>query len=151
MWDFGSAARHHAIYCPWLGEDRSRAGHLDAARRDVAGVRPRRERRAARSGSSSRSAGCSNEPIGVDAIEPAVLFALQAEGIQIVDGQQLMQQARVIKTQDEITLLNTACAMVDAAYEELYRAMRPGIRENECVALVNNRCSTSRARSSSRA
>src|SRR5262249_50851362 len=27
--------------------------------------------------------------------------------------------------------------MVDAAYEELYRTMRPGIRENECVALVN--------------
>src|SRR5712664_2206361 len=25
MWDFGSAARHHQIYCPWLG-DRSRAG-----------------------------------------------------------------------------------------------------------------------------
>jgi Xaa-Pro aminopeptidase len=27
--------------------------------------------------------------------------------------------------------------MVDAAYEELFRAMRPGMRENECVALVN--------------
>jgi len=24
LWDFGSAARHHQIYCPWLGE-RSRA------------------------------------------------------------------------------------------------------------------------------
>ena len=26
MWDFGSAARHHQIFCPWLGEERSRAG-----------------------------------------------------------------------------------------------------------------------------
>src|SRR5574341_2332101 len=25
LWDFGSAARHHQLYCPWLGE-RSRAG-----------------------------------------------------------------------------------------------------------------------------
>jgi len=25
MWDFGSAARHHQLYNPWLGEDRSRA------------------------------------------------------------------------------------------------------------------------------
>ena len=66
-----------------------------------------------------------------------MLFALQAEGIKVVDGQQLMQQARLIKTQDEITLLNTACMMVDAAYDELYRAMKPGIRENECVALVS--------------
>ena len=43
----------------------------------------------------------------------------------------------MIKTRDEILLLNQACAMVDAAYEELYRAMRPGMRENECVGLVN--------------
>jgi Xaa-Pro aminopeptidase len=66
-----------------------------------------------------------------------VLFALQKEGITVVDGQQLMQQARVIKTQDEISLLKTACMMVDAAYDDLYRAMKPGIRENECVALVS--------------
>jgi Xaa-Pro aminopeptidase len=81
--------------------------------------------------------GLLGEPVGIDAIEPPVLFALQREGIQVVDGQQLMQEARMIKTQDEITLLNMACGMVDAAYEELYRAMRPGFRENDCVALVN--------------
>ena len=81
--------------------------------------------------------GLLGEPVGVDAVEPAVLFALQKAGVQVVDGQQLMQEARMIKTQDEITLLNTACMMVDAAYEELYRAMKPGMRENECVGLVN--------------
>jgi hypothetical protein len=26
LWDFGSAARHHKLFCPWLGEERSRAG-----------------------------------------------------------------------------------------------------------------------------
>ena len=31
-------------------------------------------------------------------IELPVLFALQREGIKVVDGQQLMQQARLIKT-----------------------------------------------------
>jgi Xaa-Pro aminopeptidase len=81
--------------------------------------------------------GLLSQPVGVDAVEIPVLFALQAEGIKVVDGQQLMQQARLIKTQDEITLLNTACMMVDAAYDELYRAMKPGIRENECVGLVS--------------
>jgi len=70
-------------------------------------------------------------------VEPPVLFALQKEGITVVDGQQLMQDARVIKTEDEIMLLAHACAMVDAAYDELYRTMHPGIRENECVGLVN--------------
>ena len=137
MWDFGSAARHHELYCPWLGDGRSRAGistmrgamSPESGRaEDVAAQDPRRAR-AARPARTSRSASTRSSP--------PVLFALQAEGIEVVDGQQLMQQARVIKTRDEITLLNHACMMVDAAYEELYRAMRPGMRENECVALVN--------------
>jgi Xaa-Pro aminopeptidase len=81
--------------------------------------------------------GLLGEPLGVDAIELPVLFALQAEGITVVDGQQVMQQARLIKTVDEITLLNTACMMVDAAYDDLYRFMKPGVRENECVGLVS--------------
>jgi Xaa-Pro aminopeptidase len=61
----------------------------------------------------------------------------------VIDGQQIMQIARVIKTTDEITLLNTVCMMVDAAYQELYEAMKPGMRENECVGLVSRFCTTS--------
>ena len=38
---------------------------------------------------------------------------------------------------DEIGLLTQACSMVDAAYEELYGFLRPGVRENECVGLVS--------------
>ena len=136
MWDFGSAARHHELYNPWLGEGRSRAG-ISTLRGAMSPESGRAESVARKIRVELEERGLLDEPVGVDAIEPAVLFALQAEGITIVDGQQLMQQARVIKTRDEITLLNTACMMVDAAYEELYRAMRPGIRENECVALVN--------------
>src|SRR5215471_16479265 len=26
LWDFGSAARHHQLNCPWLSDGRSRAG-----------------------------------------------------------------------------------------------------------------------------
>jgi len=135
LWDFGSAARHHQIYCPWLGE-RSRAGistlrgatNPDSAlASDVAKkIKLELEKR-----------HLQNDPIGVDVIEMPVLFALQAEGIKVVDGQQLMHEVRKIKTQDEITLLNTACMMVDSAYDELYRFMRPGVKENECVGVVS--------------
>ena len=52
--------------------------------------------------------------------------------------QALMSEARVIKTQDEISLLNTSAMMVNAASDELYRAMKPGLRENEAVGLVSN-------------
>jgi Xaa-Pro aminopeptidase len=135
IWDFGSAARHHQIYCPWLGE-RSRAGisTLRGATHPASGLA---EDVAKKIKLELEKRKLQNEPVGVDVIELPVLFALQAQGIKVVDGQQLMHNVRKIKTRDEITLLNTACMMVDAAYEELYRYMRPGIRENECVGLVS--------------
>ncbi|HWV88338.1 MAG TPA: Xaa-Pro peptidase family protein [Capillimicrobium sp.] len=136
MWDFGSAARHHQLYNPWLGDGRSRAG-ISTMRGAMSPAAGRAEDVARKIRVELEQRGLLDDPVGVDAVEPAVMFALQREGIDVVDGQQLMQEARVIKTQDEILLLNHACMMVDAAYEELYRAMRPGFRENDCVALVN--------------
>jgi Xaa-Pro aminopeptidase len=133
MWDFGSAARHHKLFCPWLGEDRSRAG-ISTLRGSVEG---RAESVAKKIRIELEEGGLLDEPLGVDVIELPVLRALEAEGIRVVDCQALMQDARMLKTQDEITLLTTACAMVDAAYEELFRALKPGMRENDCVALVN--------------
>jgi Xaa-Pro aminopeptidase len=133
VWDFGSAARHHKLYSPWLGEERSRAG-ISTLRGSVKG---RAEDVAAKIRVELEERGLHGEPLGVDVIELPVLEALRNEGIEVVDGQALMQDVRMVKTEDEITLLTTACAMVDSAYEELFRAMKPGVRENECVALVN--------------
>ena len=136
LWDFGSAARHHAIYCPWLdGDERSRAG-ISTLRGAVEG---RAESVAEKIRVELEKHGLLNEPVGVDFVELPVLFALQQAGVQVVDGQALMQDVRKLKTQDEKTLLTTACAMVDAAYDELYTAMKPGFRENDCVALVNKK------------
>jgi Xaa-Pro aminopeptidase len=132
LWDFGSAARHHQLYCPWLGE-RSRAG-ISTLR----GAYPQRAEDVARKiRIELEERGLLGEPVGVDVIELPVLYALQQQGITVVDGQRLMQDVRKIKTQDEITCLTTACMMVDAAYEALYEAMRPGMRENEAVGLVS--------------
>ena len=133
MWDFGSAARHHKLYNPWLGEERSRAG-ISTLRGAVQG---RAESVAEKIRVELEERGLADQPIGVDVVELPVLFALQQAGLEVVDGQALMQDVRKLKTEDEIVLLNTACAMVDSAYDELYRALRPGFRENDCVALVN--------------
>jgi Xaa-Pro aminopeptidase len=135
LWDFGSAARHHQIYCPWLGE-RSRAGisTLRGATHPGSGMA---EDVAKKIKLELEKRKLQNEPVGVDVIELPVLFALQAQGIKVVDGQQLMHDVRKIKTQDEITLLNAATMMVDAAYDELYRFMKPGVKENECVGVVS--------------
>lgn len=134
-WDFGSAAKHHDLHCSWLSDGRSRAG-ISTLRGAMPPEAGRAEDVARKIKVELEKRGLQNEPLGVDNIELPVLFALQNEGINVVDGQRLMQLARVIKTQDEITLLNMAAMMVDAAYEELYRMLRPGVRENETVALA---------------
>jgi Xaa-Pro aminopeptidase len=137
VWDFGSAARHHDRYCPWL-EGRSPAG-ISTMRGAMSPESGRAEDVAEKVRRELEARGLLGEPLGVDVIEPPVWFALQRAGIEIADGQQLMQRARVIKTRDEITLLDTACMMVDAAYEELYKSLAPGLRENECVGIVSKK------------
>jgi Xaa-Pro aminopeptidase len=133
MWDFGSAARHHKLFNPWLGEERSRAG-ISTLRGSVEG---RAEAVAEKIKLELEQRGLLGEPLGVDVVELPVLRALEDAGIAVTDGQALMQDVRKLKTEDEIVLLNTACAMVDAAYEELFRALKPGLRENEAVGLVS--------------
>jgi Xaa-Pro dipeptidase len=142
VWDFGSAARHHQLYNPWLDgrtddpeQGRARAGistlrgafNPDAGIADGVAAKVRRE---------LEKHGLAGEPVGVDLVEVPVLKALEAAGLTVVDGQQVYLDARRIKTPDEITLLTTAASLVDAAYDELYRFLRPGVRENECVGLV---------------
>jgi Xaa-Pro aminopeptidase len=142
VWDFGSAARHHQLYNPWLDgrpeapeQGRARAGisTLRGAFNPAAGIA---EEVAAKVKRELEAHGLATEPVGVDLAELPVLEALEAAGLRVVDGQQVFLDARRIKTLDEITLLTTAATLVDAAYDELYRFLRPGVRENECVGLV---------------
>jgi Xaa-Pro aminopeptidase len=136
LWDFGSAARHHALNCDWLGHERSRAG-IPLLRGAMSPEMGRAEEVAKKIKIELEMRGLQNEPVGIDIVEPPILFALQNLGVKVVDGQQLMSDARAIKTQDEISLLNHSAAMVDGAYHELYEFMRPGMKENEAVGLVN--------------
>jgi Xaa-Pro aminopeptidase len=137
LWDFGSAARHHQLYCPWLdGAKRSRA-QVSLMRGTLSPEMGQAERIAKQIWTELKARGIANEPLAVDIVELPILFALQAQGIKVIDGQQLLLEARKIKTKDEITLLTAAAGMVDAAYDALYPVLRPGFRENDAVALVS--------------
>src|SRR3954453_12306152 len=71
MWDFGSAARHHDLYNPWLGAGRPRAGisTVRGARSPGAG---RGESAAEKIRAEPEQRGLLDEPVGVDAVEPEV-------------------------------------------------------------------------------
>lgn len=136
LWDFGSAAVHHKLYCPWLEPNNMRAG-LVGLRGTVHPDFGLMERHAKEIYGLLKEAGVEKMPIGVDIIEPPMMFQLQKLGLNIVDGQQTMLEAREIKNIDEIALLNRAAAMVDGAYDLINRELRPGVRENDIVAEVN--------------
>jgi len=138
VWDFGSAARHHKLFAPWLEPDNCRAGMLglrgaiapsaglfESAVKEVVGI--------------LADEGLTGQPIGIDIIELPFLFEMQKAGVDVRDAQQLMLDARVIKSQDELMLLSQAAAMVDGVYQDIYEALKPGVRENEIVALANKR------------
>ena len=83
--------------------------------------------------------GLDKEPLGIDLMELPMLRALEAQGIVVVDGQQAMLNAREVKTPEEIELLKQASAMVDATYVDISRAIRPGARESDLVAIAHDR------------
>jgi Xaa-Pro dipeptidase len=85
------------------------------------------------------AAGVANMPLGVDIAETPMLLELLRVGIDVRDAQQVMLDARLIKSPDEIALLSTAAAMVDGVYQDIAEALKPGVRENEIVALANKR------------
>jgi Xaa-Pro dipeptidase len=138
VWDFGSAARHHKLYAPWLPKNHCLAGNVglrgainpkvglfEAAAKEIYDI--------------LKQEGVAKMQIGIDVCEPRFLFALQKLGLKVVDGQQVMLDAREIKSHDEITLLNMAAAMGDGVYQDIFEALKPGARENEIVALANKR------------
>jgi Xaa-Pro aminopeptidase len=138
LWDFGSAAKHHQLYCPWLVPENCKAGMLGlrgaiapdvglmaSAVREIKGL--------------LADQGLDGQPVGVDIIELPFLAEMQRQGLTVVDAQQLMLDARQIKSADEIMLLTQAAAMVDGVYSDIVEALKPGVRENEIVALANKR------------
>jgi Xaa-Pro dipeptidase len=138
LWDFGSAAVHHRLYCPWLKPENCVASFttMRGAAPPSSGLTARQ---VAEIKDRLRQAGVENEPVGVDITETSTFFELMNAEIKIRDGQQVMLDAREIKSRDEVALLATAAAMVDGTYADIAEALKPGVRENEIVALANKR------------
>src|SRR6266581_2465287 len=133
VWDFGSAARHHKLYAPWIPERQSLAGMVGmrGAVSPKAGLFKQAAQEIKR---ILETEGVAKMPLGIDLVEPPFLFALQEAGVEVRDGQQTMLEARMIKSQDELTLLNMALAT-----KRLYEM------GSDCVEAINSisgeRCS----------
>jgi Xaa-Pro aminopeptidase len=133
LWDFGSAAKHHQMYAPWLPAENFRGGvsPMRGAMPDETGVP---DTLAGKIAHELRERGLEGEPVGIDMTDMVALNALHRAGVITADGSQAMLEARAKKTDEEVALLDHAAAIVDAVYERIYELLRPGVTEREVVA-----------------
>src|SRR4051812_12324007 len=107
LWDFGSAAKHHQMYAPWLPPENFRGGvsPMRGAMPDETGVP---DTLAGKIAHELREHGLEGEPVGIDMTDMVALEALKRAGVACTDGSQVMLAARAIKTDEEIALLDHA-------------------------------------------
>ena len=81
-----------------------------------------------------RAHGGGNRRLAVDKADRAGVAALEAEGLSLYDGQEVMELARAIKSEDEIAAMRCALATCEAAMRVMQEHVRPGISEQELWA-----------------
>ena len=79
-----------------------------------------------------------SDPIGIDFLDGQLITVFQEEGYTIGDGLEVMLNARLIKTEDEIRIMADSCAAVDAAYHRIAGNLEPGVRENDIQAIASH-------------
>ncbi len=135
LFESGSAGAARRLYSPWIAE-RVRPA-VTWSRGGIPNCDAVADRLAASVKSIMAEYGVGDEPLAIDWTDIVLLDALKRAGIKkIVDAQDSLLEARLIKSPDEVQLLKTAASMADAAYDTLVRSIRPGIKENELVGLV---------------
>ncbi len=82
--------------------------------------------------------GGGSRRVAIDTVEPPALDALRARGIEVVEGREIIEQARVIKSPDEIELMLWSVRVCEAALERMRRRSQPGRTELEIWAELHH-------------
>jgi Xaa-Pro dipeptidase len=81
-----------------------------------------------------REHGGGNSRLAVDHLNPEGAAALSRLGVSIHNGEAVMENARLIKSADEILAMRRAIVACEAAMGGMEAALRPGLSENELWA-----------------
>lgn len=124
IWDYKSAM-FLSDFNPLVRERRSGADLFYFDRGDRIG--PAAERFAREVRDLVREHGGDNTRLAVDKIMLHGLRALEGQGFQVVDGEELTEKARSIKSPDEILAMRCAIHSCEAAIAEMEAAARAGV------------------------
>jgi Xaa-Pro aminopeptidase len=78
-----------------------------------------------------RATGGANRRVAIDKLEPAGTRLLTQAGIEIFDGQEVVELARSIKSADEIACMSVSISACEAGMARMRAELRPGITENQ--------------------
>lgn len=78
-----------------------------------------------------------NYRLAVDKIEIAGLRELDALGLEVHDGQEMMENARLVKGPDEIRAMRCSIASTEIAMRVMQDAVVPGVTENDIWAVLH--------------
>lgn len=81
--------------------------------------------------------GGSDMRLAVDRCEPWGAQHLIDAGIHLFDAQEPLEDARMIKTAEEIQCMQLSMDVCDVAVDRIRRALRPGITENQLWAILH--------------
>ena len=153
VWTLHNAARYAFIPTegPAVLFDFYNCAHLSEGLETVAEVRPavawyyfdsgpRAPEKAARWAAEVAdlvAQGGGNKRLAMDHCDPLGATALAGHGIEIHNGQEVMELARAIKSTDEIVLMNHAIAVCETAMASMREALEPGMTENELWSILH--------------
>lgn len=81
-----------------------------------------------------REYGGGNRRLAIDKCDPLGTELLLSKGVELVNGQKLMEHARSVKSADELEMMTWTVQVCDAALLKMYEASEPGRTENEIWA-----------------
>lgn len=135
-WDTADHASNERFNCPWLTDIRyacpglgnvPRASGRDSARRFLLGTM------ADGIVEAMEEYGIKGEPMGLDVGNGRLIGACEERGVDVRTDEcaQVMEDARKIKTRDEIECLRQVAAICEAGFQRITEDARPGKRESE--------------------
>jgi Xaa-Pro dipeptidase len=137
LFEIGTAAVWKRRLCPWLKPENIRASlpwnrganvrevNVETVQAAVADIKAVLEEN-----------NVADMPVGLDLPEMYLLDAMREAGLRIANGYDAMFDARLIKSPDELKIIELSASMVDGVYGKLVDFIKPGVRENEVVAKI---------------
>ena len=75
--------------------------------------------------------------IAIDVLNGPAVTALNKEGIEVVDAKLILEQARVIKSPDELTCMKAAIEVAEKGVSKMRSDLKPGMTEDELWSILH--------------